>query len=116
MVDAGAAIEATTANQDQDSATSSKNVILAILSAAMFIYVIDTTIVNVSISALVKDLGTTVEQVQAAITLYTLVRAIFMGTKRASAYGTLFGVAAAGAALATFIAVFGHCLTGLELP
>ncbi|MEE8457330.1 MAG: MFS transporter, partial [Acidimicrobiia bacterium] len=150
--------------------TTSKNVVLAILSAAMFIYVIDTTIMNVSISALVDDLDTTVGQVQAAITLYTLtmaafmltggklgdiwgskrafriglviygigttvtalaptigfvmvgwsileglgsalivpaintlVRANFTGTKRASAYGTLFGVAAAGAAFGPLI-------------
>ncbi|MFV1971259.1 MAG: MFS transporter [Acidimicrobiia bacterium] len=157
-------------HQDQESATGGKNVVLAILSAAMFIYVIDTTIMNVSISALVEDLGTTVGQVQAAITLYTLtmaafmltggklgdiwgskrafriglviygvgtvmtavaptigfvmlgwsileglgsalivpaintlVRANFTGTKRASAYGTLFGVAAAGAAFGPLI-------------
>jgi EmrB/QacA subfamily drug resistance transporter len=157
-------------HQDQASATSSKSVVLAILSAAMFIYVIDTTIMNVSISALVDDLDTTVGQVQAAITLYTLtmaafmltggklgdiwgskrafriglviygigttvtalaptigfvmvgwsileglgsalivpaintlVRANFTGTKRASAYGTLFGVAAAGAAFGPLI-------------
>lgn len=145
-------------------------IVLMILSAAMFIYVIDTTIMNVSISALVEDLGTTVPQVQTAITLYTLtmaafmltggklgdiwgskrafriglviygvgtvitalapnigfiilgwsileglgsalivpaintlVRANFTGTKRASAYGTLFGVAAAGAAFGPLI-------------
>ena len=46
----------------------------------MFIYVIDTTIMNVSISALVEDLDTTVGGVQAAITLYTLTMAAFMLT------------------------------------
>lgn len=164
------AIVSAVTDQDQESATGRKNVVLAILSAAMFIYVIDTTIMNVSISALVEDLGTTVPQVQAAITLYTLtmaafmltggklgdiwgskrafriglviygigtvmtalaptigfvmagwsileglgsalivpaintlVRANFTGTKRASAYGTLFGVAAAGAAFGPLI-------------
>ena len=136
----------------------------------MFIYVIDTTIMNVSISALVEDLDTTVGGVQAAITLYTLTMAAFMltggklgdiwgskrafrigliiygigttitafapslvfvligwsileglgsalivpaintlvranyaGSKRASAYGVLFGVAAAGAAFGPLI-------------
>lgn len=152
------------------SETQSKNIVLAILSAAMFIYVVDTTIMNVSISALVGDLDTTVGEVQAAVTLYTLtmaafmltggklgdiwgskrafriglviygigttitalaptigfvmfgwsileglgsalivpaintlVRANFSGTKRASAYGTLFGVAAAGAAFGPLV-------------
>jgi EmrB/QacA subfamily drug resistance transporter len=155
----------------QQTPTNSKPmIVLAILSAAMFIYVIDTTIMNVSISALVEDLGTTVGEVQTAITLYTLtmaafmltggklgdiwgskrafriglviygigttitalapsigfiilgwsileglgsalivpaintlVRANFTGTKRASAYGTLFGVAAAGAAFGPLV-------------
>lgn len=59
---------------------SKANVVLGILSAAMFIYVVDTTIMNVSISALVEDLGTTVGGVQAAITLYTLTMAAFMLT------------------------------------
>ena len=53
---------------------------MAILSAAMFVYVIDTTLMNVSISALVEDLDTTVGEVQAAITLYTLTMAAFMLT------------------------------------
>jgi len=136
----------------------------------MFVYVIDTTLMNVSISALVEDLNTTVGAVQAAITLYTLTMAAFMltggklgdiwgskrafrigliiyaigtsitavapsiwfvmlgwsileglgsalivpaintlvranyrGPKRASAYGVLFGVAAAGAAFGPLI-------------
>lgn len=136
----------------------------------MFIYVVDTTVMNVSVSALVEDLGTTVGGVQTAITLYTLTMAAFMltggklgdiwgskpafriglviygvgttmtalapnlivliigwsfleglgsalivpaintlvranygGSKRASAYGVLFGVAAAGAAFGPLI-------------
>jgi len=164
------AIVPSVTHQDQASTTSKASIVLAILSAAMFIYVIDTTIMNVSISALVEDLGTTVGEVQTAITLYTLtmaafmltggklgdiwgskrafriglviygvgtiitalapsigfivlgwsvleglgsalivpaintlVRANFTGTKRASAYGTLFGVAAAGAAFGPLI-------------
>jgi EmrB/QacA subfamily drug resistance transporter len=157
-------------DRDTTKTSSKATIVLAILSAAMFIYVIDTTIMNVSISALVEDLGTTVGAVQTAITLYTLtmaafmltggklgdiwgskrafrigliiygigtvitalapsigfiilgwsvleglgsallvpaintlVRANFTGTKRASAYGTLFGVAAAGAAFGPLI-------------
>jgi MFS family permease len=54
--------------------------VLAVLAAAMFVYVIDTTLMNVSISALVEDLDTTVGAVQGAITLYTLTMAAFMLT------------------------------------
>ncbi len=62
------------------TATSAGPIVIAILSAAMFVYVIDTTVMNVSISALVEDLHTTVGGVQAAITLYTLTMASFMLT------------------------------------
>ncbi|BBL64789.1 MFS transporter [Methanosarcina mazei] len=47
---------------------------------AMFILVIDTTIMNVSISALIEEFNTDVATVQAAITLYALVMASFMIT------------------------------------
>jgi MFS family permease len=52
--------------------------VLTLLSGAMFIIVIDTTIMNVSISALVEDLNTTVSGIQAAISIYALVMASFM--------------------------------------
>lgn len=51
---------------------------LITLSLAMFVIVIDTTIMNVSISALVEDLSTTVSGVQAAISIYALVMAAFI--------------------------------------
>ena len=51
---------------------------LITLSLAMFIIVIDTTIMNVSISALVEDLNTTVSGIQAAISIYALVMAAFI--------------------------------------
>ena len=68
--------------------------VLVILSAAMFVYVIDTTVMNVSISALVEDLDTTVGGVQAAITLYTLTMASFMltGGKLGDIWGSKRGV------------------------
>ncbi|WP_048123839.1 MFS transporter [Methanosarcina vacuolata] len=46
----------------------------------MFVLVIDTTIMNVSISTLIKDSDTNVATVQAAITLYSLVMASLMIT------------------------------------
>lgn len=62
------------------SGHSRGGVVLAVLAAAMFVYVIDTTLMNVSISALVEDLDTTVGAVQGAVTLYTLTMAAFMLT------------------------------------
>jgi len=46
----------------------------------MFVLVIDTTIMNVSISTLIKDSDTDLATVQAAITLYALLMASFMIT------------------------------------
>ena len=43
------------------------------LAAAMFVFVIDTSFMNVSISAVVHDLDTTVSAVQAAVTTEALV-------------------------------------------
>ena len=45
---------------------------------AMFVLVVDTSIMNVSISAVVEDLGTTVSGVQSAIALEALVSAAFI--------------------------------------
>lgn len=52
---------------------------LAILLAmAMFVLVVDTTLMNVSIAAVVNDLDTTVSDVQAAIAIEALVSAAFI--------------------------------------
>src|SRR5215204_3818323 len=48
------------------------------LAAAMFVLVVDTSLMNVSISAVVQDLGTTVSGVQSAIALEALVSAAFI--------------------------------------
>jgi MFS family permease len=48
------------------------------LGLAQFVMVLDTTVMNVSISAVSEDLDATVPQIQVAITLYTLVMAAFM--------------------------------------
>lgn len=94
----------------EGSANAKRWSVLAILSAAGFIIVIDTTIMNVSISAIVSDLNTTVTGVQIAITMYALVMAAFMitggklgtilGRKRAFIIGTV--LFAAGSALTGF--------------
>src|SRR6201981_4070965 len=59
--------------------TAKSNQRLAILLAmAMFVLVVDTSLMNVSISAVVRDLGTTVSGVQSAIALEALVSAAFI--------------------------------------
>src|SRR5262245_57036338 len=49
-----------------------------LLAAAMFVLVVDTSLMNVSISAVVNDLGTTASGVQTAIALEALVSAAFI--------------------------------------
>jgi MFS family permease len=90
--------------------------VLAMLSAAQFIMVLDTTVMNVSISQVVEDLNTTIVGLQTAITLYTLVMAAFMliggklgdrwGAKRAYAIGLLvYGTGSLVTALAPTLGV-----------
>ena len=89
----------------------------------MFIYVIDTTVMNVSISALVEDLDTTVGAVQAAITLYTLTMASFMltggklgdiwGSKRAFRIGlVIYGI---GTTITAFSQTIGMVIVGWSI-
>src|SRR4051812_1385608 len=49
-----------------------------LLAMAMFVLVVDTSLMNVSISAVVDDLDTTVSGVQGAIALEALVSAAFI--------------------------------------
>lgn len=94
---------------------------LAILLAmAMFVLVVDTSLMNVSISAVVRDLGTTVSGVQSTIALEALVSAAFIliggkvgdliGRKRAYVLGLLgYAIGALAMALAqglTVIVIF----------
>jgi MFS family permease len=69
------------------------------LAAAMFVLVVDTSIMNVSITAVAADLGTSVSSVQSAIAIEALVSAAFIlmsskigdliGRKRAYVLGLL---------------------------
>ncbi len=101
---------------------------LAILLAmAMFVLVVDTSLMNVSISAVIKDLQTTASGVQSAIALEALVSAAFiltnsklgdlMGRKRAYVIGLLgYAVGAVAMTLAhslTTIVVFWAIIGGL---
>ncbi len=53
---------------------------LVALATAQFVMVLDQSVMNVSISTLVEDFDTTVTTIQAVITLYCLVMAMFMLT------------------------------------
>src|SRR4026209_1302219 len=79
-----------------------------LLAMAMFVLVVDTSLMNVSISAVVRDLDTTASGVQSAIALEALVAARFIligskiadliGRKRAYVLG-LLGYAAGALAM-----------------
>jgi MFS family permease len=104
------------------------------LAAAMFVFVIDTSFMNVSISAVVEDLDTTVSGVQAAVAIEALVSAAFIlissklgdlfGRKRAYLVGLVLYAAGALAmvfaqglvAIIVFWAVVGGLGASLYLP
>jgi MFS family permease len=77
--------------------TRAGGVILVTLASAQFLMTLDSSVMNVSIATVAKDVGTTVTGIQTAITLYTLVMATLMitggkvgsiiGRKRAFAIG-----------------------------
>jgi MFS family permease len=59
--------------------TGARTVLLT-LASAQFLMTLDSSVMNVSIATVAKDVGTTVTGIQLAITLYTLVMAAFMIT------------------------------------
>src|SRR6266513_2149407 len=105
-----------------------------LLAAAMFVLVVDTSLMNVSISAVIKDLHTTASGVQSAIALEALVSAAFilinskmgdlMGRKRAYVIGLLayavgalaMTVAQSLTAIIIFWAIIGGLGASLLLP
>lgn len=54
--------------------------VLLTLGAGQFLMTLDTSVMNVAIATVAKDVGTTVTGIQTAITLYTLVMAMLMVT------------------------------------
>jgi EmrB/QacA subfamily drug resistance transporter len=98
-----------------------------LLAMAMFVLVVDTSLMNVSIAAVVRDLDTTVSGVQSAIALEALVSAAFIligskvgdliGRKRAYVLGLLgYAIGALAMTLAqslTAIIVFWAIVGGL---
>ncbi len=80
-----------------DRRAGAAGIVLLTLAAGQFLMVLDSSVMNVSIATVAKDVGTTVTGIQTAITLYTLVMASLMitggklgqilGRKRAFAIG-----------------------------
>jgi MFS family permease len=63
-----------------ETAASRASLVLVTLASAQFLMTLDTSVMNVSIATVAKDVGTTVTGIQTAITMYTLVMAAFMIT------------------------------------
>src|SRR4051812_46432186 len=89
---------------------------LVALATAQFVMVLDQSVMNVSISTLVDDFDTTIPTIQAVITLYCLVMAMFMltggkigdivGRRRAFGIGlVIYGVGSLVTALAPTVFV-----------
>jgi len=108
--------------------------LMILLAMAMFVLVVDTSLMNVSISAVIKDLHTTASGVQSAIALEALVSAAFIlinskvgdliGRKRAYVIGLIAYAAGALAmtlaqsltAIIVFWAIVGGLGASLLLP
>jgi MFS family permease len=63
-----------------ERASQATGVVLLTLAAGQFVMTLDSSVMNVSIATVAKDVGTTVTGIQTAITLYTLVMAMCMIT------------------------------------
>jgi MFS family permease len=97
-------------------AAGAAGVVLLTLASAQFLMTLDSSVMNVSIATVAKDVGTTVTGIQAAITFYTLVMACLMitggkvgqilGRKRAFAIGcVIYGCGSLITALAPNLVV-----------
>ena len=98
------------------AAATAAGTVLLTLSSAQFLMTLDSSVMNVSISTVAQDVGTSVTGIQTAITLYTLVMASLMITggklgeilsrKRAFAIGcVVYGVGSLTTSLAPNLAV-----------
>ena len=107
---------ARSASESVATATAASGAVLLTLASAQFLMTLDSSVMNVSIATVAKDVGTTVTGIQTAITFYTLVMASLMitggrlgqilGRKRAFAIGcVIYGCGSLTTALAPNLAV-----------
>src|SRR5881396_3657036 len=124
----------TSATDNDTTSASGSRRLMVLLAAAMFVLVVDTSLMNVSISAVIDDLDTTASGVQSAIALEALVSAAFIlinskvgdliGRKRAYVIGLMayavgalaMTVAQSLAAIVIFWAIIGGLGASLLLP
>jgi MFS family permease len=99
-----------------EGAAGAAGLVLVTLASAQFLMTLDSSVMNVSIATVAKDVGTTVTGIQTAITFYTLVMASLMitggklgqilGRKRAFAIGcVIYGCGSLITALSPDLAV-----------
>jgi MFS family permease len=119
----GAALEQPRA----DAVRTGSGIALLTLCSGQFLMMLDTSVMNVSMATVAKDVGTTITGIQTAITLYTLVMAALMvtggkigqilGPKRAFAIGcVIYGCGSATTAISPNLAVLligWSCLEGI---
>jgi EmrB/QacA subfamily drug resistance transporter len=97
-------------------AAQKTGLVLLTLASGQFLMTLDSSVMNVSIATVAKDVGTTVTGIQTAITLYTLVMAMLMipggkvgsliGRKRAFSIGcVIYGAGSLTTALAQNLTV-----------
>ncbi len=106
-------------------AASAAGTVLLTLATAQFLMTLDSSVMNVSIATVAKDVGTTVTGIQTAITFYTLVMASLMiaggklgqifGRKRIFAIGcVIYGAGSLTTAIAPNLTVLMIGWSGLE--
>src|SRR5499427_243306 len=78
-----------TAGPATEAVAGAAGMVLLTLASAQFLMTLDSSVMNVSIATVAKDVGTTVTGIQAAITFYTLVMASLMIT--GGRLGQIFG-------------------------
>jgi MFS family permease len=99
-----------------DRAATGAGLVLLTLASSQFLMTLDSSVMNVSIATVAKDIGTTITGVQTAITFYTLVMASLMitggkvgqiiGRKRAFSIGcVIYGCGSFTTALAPNLTV-----------
>lgn len=108
--------EAGSSTTGRNVGSGASGLVLLTLAAGQFLMTLDSSVMNVSIARVAKDVGTTVTGIQTAITLYTLVMAALMitggklgqilGRKRAFTIGcVIYGIGSSITAISPSLGV-----------
>ncbi|HEY2319106.1 MAG TPA: MFS transporter [Solirubrobacteraceae bacterium] len=100
-------------------AAAGSGIVLLTLASGQFVMTLDSSVMNVSIATVAKDVGTTVTGIQSAITFYTLVMATLMitGGKLGQILGRkrAFGIGCIIYGCGSFVTALSHSLPVLLL-